>query len=140
MKYYFAYGSNMSSRRVGQWCRFHRLVGRATLSDRRFIINVDALATIVPDPESNVIGVLWEINSQDEVSLDIYEGVEHGLYTKETVVVSLSDGATVEALVYVASEDRVGFRRIPDYMKTILEGAREAGLPEAYLRQVGLLA
>lgn len=57
------------------------------------------VATILPEPDSFVDGVLWRISERDEQSLDLYEGFPR-LYGKEPVTVVDPDGLKQEVMAY----------------------------------------
>ena len=57
------------------------------------------VATILPEPDSFVDGVLWRISERDEQSLDHYEGFPR-LYGKEPVTVVDPDGLKREVMAY----------------------------------------
>ena len=57
------------------------------------------VATILPEPDSFVDGVLWRISERDEQSLDLYEGFPR-LYGKEPVTVVDPDGLKREVMAY----------------------------------------
>ena len=106
---YFAYGSNLGRAQMAHRCPAARATGVAELSGWRFLINARGCATIVPDPECRVHGLVWDLTADCEAALDAYEGVSHGIYTKEVMAVGGS-----EALVYLAANTRPGHPR-PGY-------------------------
>ena len=57
------------------------------------------VATILPEPDSFVDGVLWRISERDEQSLDLYEGFPR-LYGKEPITVVDPDGLKREVMAY----------------------------------------
>lgn len=129
---YFAYGSNMDSGQMGFRCPGSELIGTAKLAGYRFRINTRGVATVVPDENGEVLGLLWRISDSDEVSLDRYEGVGNGLYGKEMLEVEVSPGSPEEALVYIASDAGPGTSRSL-YMEGIVAAAEEHGLPGEYV-------
>lgn len=84
---YFAYGSNMDPEQFGSRCPNSRTLGTATLASYRFIITARGYASIEPHDGSLVQGVLAELTEEDEAALDYFEGVSHGIYRKESLVV-----------------------------------------------------
>lgn len=60
-------------------CPEAELVSVGTISGWRFRINAHGVATIVPEDESTVWGVVWRLSKRDEQNLDYYEGVDMGL-------------------------------------------------------------
>lgn len=67
--------------------------------------------------------MLWRTTDDDEASLDQYEGVSSGLYSKQYLRVKHEDGDSVKALVYVAADKVEGDPR-NGYMKKIVEANR----------------
>jgi cation transport regulator ChaC len=132
---YFAYGSNVDTLQMRRRCPDSMPVATAELFGYRFIINSRGVATIVEDESSTVHGVLWRTTDEDEASLDRYEGVSSGLYSKQYLRVKSEDGDSVKALVYVAADKSEGDPR-NGYMKKILEAAERMGLPEAYVAEL----
>jgi len=86
------------------------------LEGYQFIINTRGVATIIPNKNSFVQGVLWSLSNECENSLDRYEGVSSGLYRKEYI--PLSNG--LFALVYIASDDLSGRPR-DKYLEKIIK-------------------
>lgn len=119
---YFAYGSNMDVQQMAVRCPDAVVVGTACLPGHRFLINTHGVATVVPSQEEVVHGVLWEISKADEASLDRYEGVASGFYSKVITRVRFTDGNTADALIYVARDDRPGRAR-PGYLERVLAAA-----------------
>jgi len=132
---YFAYGSNMDLAQMSNRCERAATVSTAELPFHRFIINSRGVATIVPDQESTVRGLLWRITEEDERSLDHREGVVQGIYKKDFMDVIVPGGGKVKALVYVASDSTPGEAK-PGYMEKIVSAAEACGLPETYVDQL----
>lgn len=134
-RYYFAYGSNMDEEQMDFRCPNAELVGRARLPGWKFRINIRGVATVVPDDEGTVHGVLWVIDESDEASLDYYEGVDAGYYVKRTETVYREDGEAVDALLYEATDDEPGSPRL-GYLERIVAAARRHGLPPQYIEEM----
>lgn len=132
---YFAYGSNMDPRQMECRCPGSVPLGIYRLIGYRFIINNCGVATIVPDENGEVVGIVWSINEEHELTLDKKEGVAKGTYFKETVRVWAETGVEVEALVYIASESEPGSPR-EGYLEKILFGAHHFELPEEYISEL----
>jgi cation transport regulator ChaC len=101
----------------------------------RFRINTRGVATLVPEDGSAVHGILWHLSKADERTLDRYEGVGIGLYSKTTMQVCRDDGRRIEALVYLAKDDHPGRAR-PGYVEGIVAAALTHGLPARYLEEL----
>jgi hypothetical protein len=124
---YFAYGSNIVGRQMTHRCPAARLIGTARLEGWRFLIMNRGFATILPEPASHVLGLLWTLTPACETALDRYEGVHRGLYLKQEIAI---EGEA--ALVYVASDVEPG-RPKPGYLEAIVAAAEERGFEPAYV-------
>jgi hypothetical protein len=138
MPLYFAYGSNMDRAAMATRCPASKPLGSARLARHRFIVTGDGYASVVRDPRRTVWGLLWDIAFADMPALDRYESVASGLYVKLSQPVIASAGAR-RALIYVARSQAAGRPR-PGYMEGVLAAAREAELPEDYLREIAALS
>jgi hypothetical protein len=99
------------------------------LPRRRFLINRQGFATLASARAAQAYGVIWALTAEDEHSLDGYEGVAHGDYRKEAMILAEYG----EALIYIAADATPG-KPLPGYLEGILAAA--AALPLAY--QAGL--
>jgi gamma-glutamylcyclotransferase (GGCT)/AIG2-like uncharacterized protein YtfP len=134
-RFYFAYGSNMSPVQMSLRCPGAVASGIALLKEYRFVINSRGVATIAPDSEESVRGVLWSISEQHEKTLDGYEGVASGHYYKKHVSVITNDGNSREALAYIDPVSESGSPR-EGYLDIILTGATHFELPESYVSEL----
>ncbi len=149
---YFAYGSALSKRHIGEWAAEHgvdaRLFARgapALLRGYRLVFDVESrfwggrVADLAEDEDGLVHGVLFEIPLPAKEAVLRKEGVATGLSEEIDVSVEL-EGKPVAAKAFVARpEKRVepgpASGRLLAYL---VEGAQERGLPEswvAHLRQ-----
>jgi gamma-glutamylcyclotransferase (GGCT)/AIG2-like uncharacterized protein YtfP len=134
-RFCFAYGSNMDRGAMSLRCPGAEPGEPAVLDGYRFWINRVGYASVVPDPDSKVYGVLWTVGAEEEVALDEYEEIDAGLYVKQQHVVTTNRAGRVEALVYAATDSRPG-RPAKDYLEGILEAAKQHGFPRGYLREL----
>lgn len=90
------------------------------------------VATILPEPDSFVDGVLWRISERDEQSLDLYEGFPR-LYGKEPVTVVDPDGLKREVMAYTMNSPYKDVPALPSksYLEDILNGCRQNGIETA---------
>ena len=89
-------------------------------------------ANIRPAPGKAVLGVLYRINESAFRNLDRFEGApEH--YRRIEVTVRDVNGETITAQAYIATKVEKSLRPAPHYLKTILDGAAEHGLPSEYM-------
>jgi hypothetical protein len=138
MPLYFAYGSNMDREGMAGRCPRARLIGLARLPRHRFFIMSEGYASIMRDPRRAVLGALWDVPFADIPSLDRYEQVSAGLYSKITQPVVIEDktlGGAKRALVYVGRSARPGKPK-PGYLELVLQSARSLGLPDSYLYEL----
>ena len=134
MPLYFAYGSNMDRAAMAARCPASQPFGLGRLARHRFVVTREGYASVLRDPRRTVWGLVWDIAFADMPALDRYESVATGLYAK-TVQPVLTARGPRRALVYVARSTVPGVPR-PDYMEGVVAAAAEAGLPEAYRREL----
>jgi gamma-glutamylcyclotransferase (GGCT)/AIG2-like uncharacterized protein YtfP len=132
---YFAYGSNLKEGRMRQRVSSARTEAVAFLDHHRLVCNKrgrdgSAKANLAREPGHRVWGVLYRIE-RDHLSL--LDGFEMG-YERIEVEVCTAAGDACRASTY--RSDRITRDPIPFawYRELILEGAREHGLPEEYLK------
>lgn len=121
--YYVAYGSNLHLGQMAYRCPGATVVGTATLEDWRLMFKgskTGFYATIEPYPGESVPVLLWEISSDNERSLDRYEGYPV-FYHKKTFKFVL-DNKEIEAMAYIMRKDaKVGYPS-QRYIDTLLTG------------------
>ena len=148
--WYFAYGSNLNSRAVAEWCRHfgHKAPnmksGRpAVLDNYRLSFPIfseywgGGIADIVYDPGKYVMGVLFDLSENDLNVLDHKvnrkldsANREQGIYKRiEVKVAPLGKGDPVNALTYQGlNADRYHVPPTQHYMDLLIQGAYEHGL------------
>jgi len=136
---YFAYGSNLLTRRLRERVRSARPIGKVTLNLHRLAwhkISRDGSGKcdIAPDPNGTVWGVVFEIDSQEKHILDGAEGLGYG-YDEKEVTVTI-DGVDVQASTYFATQIDPGTLPYHWYKALVLAGAREHGLPREYVSSI----
>ncbi len=140
--YYFAYGSNLSQRRlqqrvpsaksiatcklVGHQLRFHK-AGRDQ--------SAKCDACLSSDANDLVFGVLYEIIPEEKHALDLAEGLGSG-YEIKTVSVQDNTGKFWDAFTYYATAIDPDLKPFSWYVNHVLLGAAEAGLPRAYIQTI----
>lgn len=139
---YFAYGSNMHSKRLGRRLGSARRLGVYALRQHTLRFHkvgkdgsakCDAFHT--GEAADVVWGVLYEINLGDEATLDSVEGLGVG-YRKEAVCLANAEGASAVAFTYRAIRINAALLPFAWYKRHVLEGAREAGLPVDYIASI----
>lgn len=135
--WYFAYGSNMSRTQMRSRAGTILSEQPARLENYELVFNKKArggtaTANIRPSAGRVVHGVLYQIPESSFRSLDRFESApEH--YRRIEITVMDSTGKKLPAQVYIATKVETGLRPASHYLKTILEGASEHGLPEEYI-------
>ena len=129
--YYFAYGSNMSEKRMINrgLTPLSKQIG--VLENYKFIINKKSyknpelgFANVMISKKDNVEGILYKVNESDIKKLDKFEGFPKH-YTKEILTIRLFDGELVQAIVYIANPNWVSetvLKSSTEYKNYILEG------------------
>ncbi len=139
---YFAYGSNMASSQMAERCPGAVCLGAARLPGHRLAFDAwsnrrgGLVADVLPDPGSDVWGVLWEVTGEHAEALDRYEGVARGQYRRATVRVEAVAGGEVEAFAYVICDPGEDGPTTDAYRDILLEGAREHGLPDEWVQAI----
>ena len=133
---YVAYGSNLNIRQMQHRCPTAKLYGTGIVSDYELQFKGQpncAFATIAPKEGAEVPVAVWEIQPQDERSLDRYEGYPSH-YFKQNIPVRL-DGEEVSAMVYIMNLKMKFGMPSPYYYQTVLEGYHDCGLDTEVLDQ-----
>jgi hypothetical protein len=141
--YYFAYGSNMSSRRLGARVPAATRLGTATLYahclkfHKRSRKDNSAKCDVSPsrDPAQRVLGVLYELPATQKAELDRVEGLGEG-YAVKQVQLELVDGRRVLAYTYYATLIDPNLKPYHWYKQHVLRGAQENGLARAYIEAI----
>ncbi|KAJ6635519.1 Gamma-glutamylcyclotransferase [Pseudolycoriella hygida] len=146
---YFAYGSNLLSKRIHiqNPTAKRKTIGQLKnyrLDFLRASTNWNGCsATIVEDDGSSVWGAIWEINVSNMKDLDRQEGVDVNFYKVLMKSIETPNGEELPCRLYqqvrnptesVKFED-IPFDRQPSktYLKCILDGAVESELPSDYI-------
>lgn len=134
---YFAYGSNMLRERLVARVSTAQAVAVGVVRDFRLdfakvSIDHSGKGDMVASPGSEVWGVLYEFDAEQKADLDTHEG-RH--YQAREIVVSTPSGDET-AWAYIAEPHRRDPSKVPYdwYLALIVAGARQGGLPEAYIR------
>ena len=149
---YFAYGSVLSKRHLGEWSAEHGVDPRlfaqgrlASLKGYKLVFDVESrfwgglVADLAEDKDGVVHGVLFEVMPLAKDAIFRKEGVATGLSQEIDVTVEVEGEATpIAAKAFVARpEKRVApgpaSGRLLGYL---LEGAAERGLPQAWVDEL----
>lgn len=138
---YFAYGSNINLEQMAWRCPGAEVFGPAVLEGYELLFRGNSrrgsgVATIAPKEGSQVYGLLWQITSGNEKTLDIYEGYP-SLYEKETLRVRTPNGRSFGVMAYVMTNERMRVPASPSlhYYNGIKEGFVDNDLPLVPLRE-----
>ncbi|MFQ5779652.1 MAG: gamma-glutamylcyclotransferase family protein [Nitrospiria bacterium] len=135
--YYFAYGANMNLKDMRRRCPNAQFIKRVFLEEYQFVYDFfgddreGAVADIIPSPGGRVWGALFLLDQAGLAALDDYEGYPRH-YRRETFRVVDDAHKGYEAIAYF----RVGLKTgkpSEDYHKAVIKGARDCGLPKAYI-------
>lgn len=139
---YFAYGSNMSCRRLAARITSPRRVAVARLSGHELRWHKQGRdgsgkCDVYPtgDEQDVVIGVLFEIDARDKPLLDRHEGLGRG-YRERRVELLGPGGERWQAFTYQATLTDPGLQPYRWYKRHVLEGALEHGLPWHYIARL----
>lgn len=145
-QWYFAYGSNLATDQMVNRTGAIREGRRARLDGYRIAFNKRGAdgtgkANIVSDPTATVWGAVYRCSPRALKEMDRYEGVSGGHYARKMVRVRVDSGDEMEAVTYIAGDAFIddSLTPNPEYLETILRGAREHDLPDEYIRDVETL-
>jgi hypothetical protein len=139
--HYFAFGANMSSAVLRR--RGIEVLSRepARLRGYRLVFDLagfrwlePAFASIVRHPAHDVYGVLYRLTPDQLERVDSYEG---RAYSFIEVEVEGARSGTTRSRTYQTRRSTPGLRPSRRYLRVLCGGARENGLPPAYLRELG---
>ena len=142
IRLYFAYGSNLNLVQLHQKCSNPSVLGIARLPGHRLGFHGyssvwdGAVETVIPDNQSEVWGVLYQLTAADWEQLDNHEDVRDngtGTYFHYPVEVYNEQQELATATIY--KKALVGPAELPstEYLTMIVQGAIEQGLPAEYL-------
>lgn len=85
-----------------------------------------------PAEGQTIYGVLYDLTDKEFAQLDAISGVDRGFYERFTVQV-MTDAGEISAETYVISNPGGPFQPTAGYVRPILAGARDLGLPKDYI-------
>ena len=144
---YFAYGSNLLTRRLTDLSRAPSAVALGIAWAPGFVARFHKIGTdgsgkctlIATGNDADVVyGVLYEFADSDVTGLDRAEGVHLGGYARHSIRLRFPGGGTTDAMTYVASDRHVDPACVPFawYRDLVVAGAMEHGLPPPYVREL----
>ena len=128
--FYFAYGSNMSYKRLDDRKINYDIIGTAILLNYKLIFNKKSkknseigFANIINFNGGRVEGILYRISKEDLLKLDVFEGYpEH--YRRDYLKVYVLDcDSDVYAITYIANDRWISESAKPtkEYLSCLLE-------------------
>jgi len=124
--YYYAYGSNMDDKRMTERGVNFLSKEKGTLKGYKFIINKKSqknqnlgFANIIRDDNSEVEGIIYEVNPEDILKLDKFEGAPKH-YRRETYTID-----NKQCVIYIANNEWTSKNELEatyEYKNHILEG------------------
>ena len=140
--HYFAYGSNLATRRLLERIPKAQVHKVATLTGHQLCFHkndsgqsgkCDIKAT--DDHQDIVYGVIYFISEDCKQTLDYYEGLGFG-YLSKTIEITTLDGDRLEALTYYAIDIDEVQQPYHWYKEHVLRGAREHDFPGDYVSTI----
>jgi cation transport regulator ChaC len=139
--WYFGYGSNVC-RAIFRERRQMTPLGFCPgwLGDHRLTFDIPVgpgergVANVEPSLGARTWGGLYLLTPGDCDRLDRTEGVHVGVYRRVPVDVAAGRGLRVRAFTYRSSLTAPGRKASPRYLGLLLDGAREHGLPDEWVR------
>ncbi len=143
MKYYIAYGSNLSVKEISERCPSAQLVGTSLLKDYKLefksVCGDNAFATITPYKNEVVPVAVFKITHDDEYNLDKVEGVKVNHYFKEELDVVVNN-TTIKGMVYIMNLNAKYGYPPSIYLDTISEGYKNHNFDISYLKKAILVS
>jgi len=136
---YVAYGSNLNLKQMSYRCPTAKVYGKGIIHGYRLLFKgapENAYLTIESYQDGKVPVLIWEVQPEDELALDRYEGYP-SFYYKENIQVELETGEIVTAMVYIMTDkmkDRIHLN-LPSkrYLNIVKLGYESAGFNKGLL-------
>jgi hypothetical protein len=141
--WYFAYGSNLNAGTFLGRRRMRPLDTRVAMLEHfelRFDLPVGpgerGVANVAPREGDEVWGALYLLTHREAERLDQTEGVQFGAYRRLHVEVREMSGSRIGAFTYHSPRSVLGRKPSRRYLGLLLAGARQLGLPAAYIERL----
>jgi len=138
-KLYFAYGSNMSRKRLKNRLNSASHISVGILEKHRLMFHKKSKdksgkcdAYFTNRVSDKIYGVIYSVNDREVDKLDRFEGCGYG-YQRKTVIVKKINGEAIKAFTYCADKIQDGLIPYTWYKYHILHGAVENDLPPEYI-------
>ncbi len=141
--HYYAYGSNMSARRLLRRVPSAKFIAVAILREHVLAFHkvgykdgsgkCDIFKT--GDSEHYVMGAILDIDEREKPDLDRIEGLHSG-YEEKSVTLTSVEGVEFNAITYYATRINPALRPFHWYKEHVLRGAMEIELPVHYIDRI----
>lgn len=128
---YFAYGMNTNTGQMAVRCPAAQPLGRAVLYGHEF--RFARHADIIPNPDYDTHGVVWEITPECERSLDALEGYPN-YYLKKQVSV-FYNGRPITCMTYYMTGDLPDELPSDGYLEMLYQGYAEYAVDTNQIRE-----
>jgi hypothetical protein len=128
---YFAYGSNLNKDAMRYRCPAAKPISKFMMPNSRLVFR--GVADCIEEPGADCPGAIWEITAACERSLDRYEGIGSGFYSKVFLPISGYPGED-NLMLYVMNSTGI-MPPTAGYLETIKQGYRDFGLALKPLRE-----
>ena len=134
-RHVFTYDQLMAEARIRELCPDPRFVMTARYLSKRFIVNDEGVATLVPRRGFKVWGVVWEVSEVAQTALDIALGLP-GHCDRFGSFARGAAGELILSEYYGSLNNRTLGSATPDYLGQILDATRQWGFPQVYLDEI----
>lgn len=139
---YYAYGSNLATRYIREYCPSARFLRRADLPNFRVEFRHysedmrGGISSIVEAPGEWVRGCLYDIPEIELAALDELESVPEGKYRRDGFLVLGEDGEWQLAQLYRVARPSGPYPPSRRYLDLMIEGAKEHELLPSYVERL----
>lgn len=133
-RHLFAYGSLLDEALLRERCPDPTFLTLAHYDSRRFIINSDGVATLVPRKGYRTYGVLWLVHEIGLAALDIHAGVPQE-YDRFGAFARSASGELCVSEFY-ATRNRTEGNADSKYLRPIIAAALQWKFPDAYVAEI----
>lgn len=140
--HYFAYGSNMFTKRIQNRVSSANPIAVGHISEHELhwhkVSKKDGSGKcdcyFTGSPDDKVYGVVFEIDPSQKAELDRFEGLGYGYDEKQVTVIT--DTGEVDTITYFATNTDSSLHPYHWYKKLVVAGAYEHRLPAGYIRKL----
>jgi len=133
-RHLFAHSEFMAEDRLRELGSEAEFVCVAYYESRRWIVNSEGIASVIPRRGHQVHGVIWRIPEIELAALDIYLGVPSNV-ERFGALAYLPNGRRITSEYYGTKIRELGAASA-EYLAPILKAGRERGLPDSYVEEM----